>query len=117
MSASHNNVTTLLPPTQLILNGATFLLTCIDVLWPLVLEFREKQRPFLRALKAFLLVTFHPLLLHSQDPAFVEMHHKVVGSLALLLTVTLKYNGLLVCSLLGSGFHHGAPSCCFLEWF
>lgn len=90
MYASHNNVTTLLPPTQLSLNGATFLLTYIDILWPLVLEFKEKHRPFLRALKAFLLVAFHPLLLHSQDPAFTEMHHKVVGSLVLLLTVRLS---------------------------
>ena len=68
--------------TQLILDGDAFLLTCIDTLWPLVLELKEKHGPFLKALKAFLQVAFHPLLLCSQEPAIIEMHHKVVGSLA-----------------------------------
>ena len=67
-----------IPHLQLLAADSLFLVAAVDTVWPLVLELKDKQRELGRALKAFLRVAFHPLLLHSSDISVIEMLQKVV---------------------------------------
>lgn len=50
----------------------------INTMWPLVLELSEKHRPFVRAMRAFLTVVYHPVLLFSDKQTLIwDLQQKV----------------------------------------
>ena len=49
----------------------------METAWSLVVELKDDSRSFMTALKAFLSLGFHPLLLLSQDPPVLELLKKV----------------------------------------
>ena len=64
---------------------STFLVSCLSIVWPLVLEQKDKHnKSFRRALKAFVELAFHPsIILHCHDNGqpYIAMQQKVISIL------------------------------------
>ena len=62
------------------MDSQLFLIESVDAMWSMVLERRDSHRPFARALRAFVAVTFHPvlLLLSATELPVWDMQQKVI---------------------------------------